>query len=145
DINLVPPRATTSGCEAADFAGFPAGNIALIQRGTCTFAIKALNAQAAGATAVIIFNQGNTPDREGLIVGTLAPDSANIPVVGASFAAGEALSLPGSRAFIDVDPPVPMTQYNVIAESRDGDPNNIVIAGAHLDSRQEGPGIQDNG
>ena len=23
DINLVPPRASTSGCEAADFAGFP--------------------------------------------------------------------------------------------------------------------------
>ena len=58
----VPPRASTSGCEAADFAGFPAGNIALVQRGTCTFAVKALNAQAAGASAVIIFNQGNTPD-----------------------------------------------------------------------------------
>ena len=64
DINLVPPRASTSGCEAADFAGFPVGNIALIQRGTCTFAQKAQNAQAAGASAVIIFNQGNTPARE---------------------------------------------------------------------------------
>ena len=71
DINLVPPRATTSGCEAADFAGFPAGAIALIQRGTCNFSVKALNAEAAGAGAVIIFNQGDTPLREGLIVGTL--------------------------------------------------------------------------
>ncbi len=60
DINLVPPRASTSGCEAADFVNFggPA-DIALIQRGTCTFAAKAVNAQAAGAEAVIIFNQGN--------------------------------------------------------------------------------------
>ena len=59
-----PPRATTSGCEAADFAGLDFSgpdDIALIQRGTCTFAVKAVNAQAAGAEAVIIFNQGNTP------------------------------------------------------------------------------------
>ena len=91
DINLALPRDNTSGCEAADFAGFPAGNIALMQRGTCPFADKALNAQAAGASAVIIFNQGNTPAREGLIVGTLAPSTATIPVVGASFADGAAL------------------------------------------------------
>ena len=79
DINLVPPRASTSGCEAADFAGldFSGGSdIALIQRGTCTFGVKAVNAQAAGAEAVIIFNQGDTPLREGLIVGTLLPDGA---------------------------------------------------------------------
>ena len=37
------------GCEAADFAGFPGGNIALVSRGSCTFAIKATNAAAAGA------------------------------------------------------------------------------------------------
>lgn len=145
DINLVPPRASTSGCEAADFAGFTPGNIALIQRGTCSFAIKALNAQAAGASAVIIFNQGNTPDREGLIIGTLAPDSATIPVIGASFADGSALAQPGSRAAITLAPPQNVTQYNVIAESLAGDPNNVVVVGAHLDSVQRGPGINDNG
>ena len=145
DINLVPPRASTSGCEAADFAGFPAGNIALIQRGTCTFALKAQNAQFAGASAVIIFNQGNTPAREGLIIGTLAPFSASIPVVGASFDQGVALSQPGSTASITLAAPQNITQYNVIAESKDGDPNNVVMAGAHLDSVQRGPGINDNG
>ena len=38
--NQFPPGATptsAAGCVAADFAGFTAGNIALIQRGTCTF------------------------------------------------------------------------------------------------------------
>lgn len=145
DINLAPPRASTSGCEAADFAGFVAGNIALIQRGTCPFAIKALNAVAAGASAVIIFNQGNTPDREGVIVGTLAPDSVSIPVVGASFAAGVALAQAGSQAYVDADPPQTVTIQNVIAESRSGNPNNVVMAGAHLDSVQAGPGINDNG
>jgi Zn-dependent M28 family amino/carboxypeptidase len=146
DINLAPPRdPVTSGCEAADFAGFPAGNVALIQRGTCSFAVKALNAQAAGASAVIIFNQGNTPAREGLIIGTLAPSTATIPVVGASFTDGQALAQAGAQAFIRVDPPQQVTQYNVIAESRDGDPNNVVMAGAHLDSVLRGPGINDNG
>ena len=33
DINLSGDRQNTSGCEAADFAGFPAGSIALLQRG----------------------------------------------------------------------------------------------------------------
>ena len=145
DTNLALPRANTSGCEAADFAGFPAGNIALLQRGTCAFAVKAQNAQAAGASAVIIFNQGNTPDREPLIVGTLAPFTATIPVVGASFADATALAQPGAMAQVGVTAPALVTQYNVIAESRGGDPDNVVMAGAHLDSVLRGPGINDNG
>ena len=145
DINLVPPRASTSGCEAADFAGFLPGNIALVQRGTCSFAQKALNAQAAGASAVIIFNQGNSPDREPLIIGTLAPATATIPVIGASFADGVALAQPGSTAAITLALPQNVTQYNLIAESKAGDPNKVIMAGGHLDSVQRGPGINDNG
>ncbi len=145
DINLTPPRASSSGCEATDFTGFPAGNIALIQRGTCNFSVKAQNAQLAGASAVIIFNQGNDPTREGLIVGTLLPFTATIPVVGASFADGSALAQPGSQALVDVDPPQNVTVQNVIAESRGGNHNNVVMAGAHLDSVALGPGINDNG
>ena len=152
DINLVPPRdPVTSGCEASDFTGFGGPNdIALIQRGTCTFAVKAVNAQAAGAEAVIIFNQGNTPLREGLIVGTLFPggEGVTIPVVGASFADGAALSAAGSTASIAVAPPESRPQVNVIAEKKATSKlgkNNIVMAGAHLDSVQAGPGINDNG
>ena len=44
DVNITGDRASTSGCEDADFAAFPAGNIALIQRGTCSFREKADNA-----------------------------------------------------------------------------------------------------
>jgi Zn-dependent M28 family amino/carboxypeptidase len=150
DINLVPPRASTSGCEASDFTGLDfsgPSDIALIQRGTCTFGIKALNAQNAGAEAVIIFNQGNDPTREGLIIGTLLPDGAavTIPVVGASFADGAALSQAGSTAFIRVDPPESRPQVNVIAENPGRNDANVVMAGAHLDSVQAGPGINDNG
>ena len=47
---------TGVGCEAADFIGFTAGNIALIDRGACQFDLKINNAGDAGATAVIIGN-----------------------------------------------------------------------------------------
>ena len=116
DINVAPPQANTSGCDGAfteaavgapivadpagpnDFAGFTAGHIALIQRGGCSFALKAINAQAAGASAVVIFNQGNDPTRVALIIGNAVPPEGStapavtVPVVGASFADGVALS-----------------------------------------------------
>jgi len=146
DINLVPPRASDSGCTGEpDFADFPVGAIALIQRGTCSFAEKAANAQTAGASAVIIFNQGDTPARESLIVGTLVPGATiTIPVVGASFANGEALAQAGSRATVSVLIQT-RTDVNVIAELPGDNVNNVVMAGAHLDSVEAGPGINDNG
>lgn len=49
DLSLGAGNTSTSGCEAEDFANFPAGSIALIQRGTCNFEQKAENAAAAGA------------------------------------------------------------------------------------------------
>ena len=55
DANPEFPNATPSmGCGALQ--GFPAGAIALVDRGECTFALKTLNAQNAGAAAVIIVN-----------------------------------------------------------------------------------------
>ena len=74
-----------------------------------------MNAQAAGAEAVIIFNQGNSPDSEALIVGTLGDFDVNIPAVGASFADGVALAQPGSTARVRVVEPETRTDVNVIA------------------------------
>ena len=103
DLKLSPnpaQRVSTSGCEAADFAAFPAGNIALMQRGSCAFAQKATNAQAAGAVGAIIFNSG-TPGNEGVIAGTLGetaqdgqptPPDVTIPVVGIAYAEGDRLA-----------------------------------------------------
>ena len=65
DLQFGLGNTSTSGCEAADFAGFPVGNIALLQRGVCTFELKAENAAAAGAVGIVIFNQGNTPEPHG--------------------------------------------------------------------------------
>jgi hypothetical protein len=159
DIDLTPAGGSTSGCEAADFAGLDwsgDNDIALVQRGTCFFGTKAYYAEQAGAEAVVIFNEGNTPERSGLIVadatsvdppipGNPGPVVHGIPVVGASFADGAALAQSGSTAFVDVVPAETRTDYNVIAELPGKNEDNVVMAGAHLDSVIEGPGINDNG
>ncbi|SFN86841.1 PA domain-containing protein [Geodermatophilus obscurus] len=153
DINITGDRASTSGCEESDFAGLDFSgdyDIALVQRGTCNFGDKAFFAEQAGAEAVIIFNQGNTPDRTELFVADASsrtdgtPVEHNIPVVGASFDQGVALSAPGSTAFVD-GRIAKREDFNVIAELPGKNPDNVVMAGAHLDSVIEGPGINDNG
>src|SRR6266536_6317722 len=58
-IPPTPAPSSTSGCAASDFAGFVPGRVALVQRGGCNYGAKVVNAQAAGATGVVIFNEGN--------------------------------------------------------------------------------------
>ena len=153
-ITIPSPGGSTSGCTAADYAGFPAGAIALVQRGTCTFREKAEAAQAAGAVAVVIFNEGNvdpTDDRLGVIAGTLDPPQDNLPVIGTSFAVGQELynRITGGqsvRVRVAVDAEVKTTATaNVIADTPTGRVDRTVVVGAHLDSVGEGPGINDNG
>ena len=148
DLQFGLGNTSTSGCEAGDFAGFPVGNIALVQRGTCPFADKALNAQAGGASAVILFNQGNTAaaDRQDLIVGTLGTAPVTIPVVGGSYANGVDLADPPTTvARVFAAPIETRPTFNLIAESKTGRADNVVMFGAHLDSVEAGPGINDNG
>ena len=148
DLALGDPVTSTSGCEAADFGGFTPGNIALVQRGACTFQLKAENAAAAGAVGVIIFNQGNSPDRTGLINGTLSSAYAGgIPVFFATFDRGAEWAGTGGLVLTMVADVFrgEATSYNVLAETTSGRDDNVIMVGAHLDSVNEGPGIQDNG
>jgi Zn-dependent M28 family amino/carboxypeptidase len=131
-----------AGCEAPDFTGFPAGNVALIERGGCTFKIKATNAEAAGAAAVVIYNNIAGP-----LNGTLGSPGQNIPVVGTLQAIGQELVGLGPvtlRVATSTESEIRET-YNVLADTPGGDPNRVVVQGSHLDSRLGGPGINDNG
>ena len=65
--------------------------------------------------------------------------------MGASFADGAALAQPGSTAFVEVLEPEIREDFNVIAEKTGTNDDNVVMAGAHLDSVEAGPGINDNG
>ncbi|MGI9335219.1 MAG: M28 family metallopeptidase, partial [Gammaproteobacteria bacterium] len=148
ELDLRLDNESTSGCEVEDFADFPPGHIALIQRGACAFRIKAENAAAAGAIGAIVLNQGNTEDRKGLINATLSSDyMGGIPVFFTTYDQGAAWSkIKGLELHMTADVfRDQVVTSNVLAESRRGDPANVVMVGAHLDSVPEGPGIQDNG
>jgi hypothetical protein len=146
---------STSGCDPSDFSGFVAGRIALIQRGTCTFSQKVQNAQAAGASGVIIFNEGNSPDRVGVFSGSLT-GVPTIPVAFTSFGIGNDLYNQYQTAVANSTALPQMTlnfrgihdpnreDYNVIADSKGGDPNHILVVDAHLDAIY-GAGMLDNG
>lgn len=148
DLALGDGNASTSGCEAEDFDGFAAGSIALIQRGACSFQQKAENAANAGAIGAIIFNQGNSEDRKELISATLGDSfSGGIPVMFATYDNGVTWSNTAGLEMTmvaDVVREATETQ-NLIAETKLGNPDNIIMAGAHLDSVSEGAGINDNG
>jgi Zn-dependent M28 family amino/carboxypeptidase len=138
-VTVVP----SLGCNTADFASFTAGNIALISRGSCTFATKATNANTAGASAVVIYNNA-----AGELNGTLGAEfTQTIAVTSVLQSEGQRLAaIPNLRLSV-VTSTVrgTATTSNIIAESKEGDANNVVMVGAHLDSVDAGPGINDNG
>ncbi|EWT03185.1 peptidase M28 [Intrasporangium oryzae NRRL B-24470] len=138
-----PAADATPGCEAADFAGFTPGTIALISRGACTFAIKASNAYAAGAIGVVIYN-----NQAGEINGTLGNGfTLNLPVTSVTQAVGQQLAqTPGLVMRLKTDTFRGIaTTTNVLAELPGKNTGNVVMAGAHLDSVNAGPGVNDNG
>ncbi|MGY1639669.1 M20/M25/M40 family metallo-hydrolase [Geodermatophilus sp. SYSU D00703] len=154
--NVVPPtgpaNSSTAGCQPEDYAGFQPGNVALVQRGTCTFGEKAAVAGAAGAAALLVFNEGQE-GRTDVLLGTLGgpqPADAAIPVLGTSYAVGEELTglLAAGEVRVEISTSTlseTRTTTNVLADTREGGEDRVVLVGAHLDSVTEGPGINDNG
>ncbi len=95
---------TTDGCSTLTNPGEVAGKLAMIDRGTCTFVIKATNAQAAGAIGVVIVDNvaANLPPG---MAGT--DPSITIPIVSITMADGSKLKAAlgeGVQAEIGVGP-----------------------------------------
>jgi len=91
----------SQGC--SPLVGFPAGAIAIADRGSCNFTVKVLNAQNAGASAVIVVN--NAPGSPITMGG--ADPAITIPAVMVSQADGNAIKsgLPATGGVHAVDPP----------------------------------------
>jgi uncharacterized protein (TIGR03382 family) len=90
--------APLDGCGALTNAAAVAGKVALISRGTCAFADKAINAQAAGAIAVLIFNNvaGDPPGLGGagaVTIPTRGLALSDADAIRAAIAAGETVSV----------------------------------------------------
>ncbi len=141
------PNSSTSGCASSDFTGFVAGRIALIERGTCAFSTKVSLAFAAGASGVIIFNDGSAGQTVATSCG--GANSPGIPVVCvASYATGVTLynqALLGPTTVQIRIQPLSDTRpdYNLIADSPFGDTTHVVVVDAHLDAIY-GAGMLDN-
>jgi hypothetical protein len=77
----------TWACEP--LVGFPAGSIALVDRGTCLFVTKVAHAEAAGAVAVIVVNHIPGPP---IVMGNAELDPGlTIPAVMVSQADGQTI------------------------------------------------------
>ncbi|MYB21967.1 MAG: M20/M25/M40 family metallo-hydrolase [Chloroflexi bacterium] len=126
--------------EPADFdASDVVGNIAVVNRGGIQFHAKAVNAESAGAIALVIVNRF---DDEAL-GGTFGPATSTIPVLQISREAGADLrtrlplnaSIPGAA-------PTTGDSQNVIARKSDGVCR--VVVGGHYDTVPEVSGANDN-
>ncbi len=94
---------TTDGCSAYTNANAIAGNIALVDRGTCTFVIKAQNAQAAGARGLIVVDNR----RDTCLAPGMAGDDATItiPVISVTQDDGNAIRQASAvTAMLRIDP-----------------------------------------
>lgn len=135
-----------SGCEASDFPKLT-GKIAFIRRGICPFGTKSELAGKAGAIAAVVYNNEKGP--LGGTLGTPSPDHV------ATFGISDSDAAPYLRRLKHKEPVDAIaymdavvnkvTTTNVIAQTTDGDPENCVMLGAHSDSVEAGPGINDDG
>ncbi|MFD7920465.1 M28 family peptidase [Streptomyces sp. NPDC059740] len=137
-----------TGCSAADYAGLPvAGSVVLMPRDACGWGGQQAAAAAAGARAVVLWYPTPVP---GNIYRLQAMASLSLPVATVSQSDGERLARQARAGATGVrltlrGEEVSRTTENLLAETSGGDPDHVVMAGAHLDSVPEGPGINDNG
>ena len=148
DPDAKPEDRNGIGCDSEAWADVPAGAIVLVQPGPCRARQTVVNAQAAGAVALISSYPMWGPDQVRRPT-LLDPEGLTIPVVAVTRDAGLALA-DAAAASHDVRLSITTTTEmrpsdNVIAEIPGGDPDHVLMLGAHLDSAVDGPGINDNG
>lgn len=137
-----PPRTVDRvGCAPGDYPADSRGAVVVVGRGECTFTRKADLATAAGAVGMVVVNSSDDP----LAGATLGPDNnTSIPVVGVDRGAGDRLRDARSVTLSTTARTTTVTSRSVIAQTRTGARDDVVMAGAHLDSVDAGPGINDN-
>ncbi|GAB1823663.1 M20/M25/M40 family metallo-hydrolase [Herbidospora sp. RD11066] len=131
-----PAQDAGTGCHLGDWTGFRRGSIAVTARGGCPFRVKADWAGRAGAGALIVVNS-----KPGELRGSLSEPGTTLPVVGV---APEA-KIEGQVTVETTTTSSTKVTRNVIAQTVQGDPDDVLVLGAHLDSVEAGPGINDNG
>lgn len=131
------------GCLNSDFEGAE-NTIVLVPRGKCSFGAKSEFAGMANAKALLVYDPEQEDD--GLVSGDLGtPLEHQIPslIVDLDWASSVE---DNAEVTVDVDSEIyNQATLNILAESVDGDHDNVVMLGAHSDSVEAGPGSNDNG
>ncbi|AKT39587.1 M36 family metallopeptidase [Chondromyces crocatus] len=111
----------TDGCET-NWATSPSGRIVLIDRGVCSFKLKAVNAEAEGAIGVIIAN--NAPGAGPITLANGAPEGTivGIPVMSISYEDGVDLKAAITAGQVNA------TLHRVSQAERDGTIDNAIVA-----------------
>lgn len=141
------------GCSDDDWLAArpsPAGLVALVKRGDCTFEEKGRIAARYGVAALLIYNDGRATDGTRPIYVNLGT-SNRVPALFLSYALGESLVAaandPSRQASVRMSiATAPLDSVgNICADTPTGDPTQTILIGSHSDSVTAGPGINDNG
>ncbi len=128
-----------------DFPVAVRGNIALIMRGNCTFSDKLARSGAAGAAGAIVFNNADGAIGGGTLGAVTNPLGPYVPAGAISGQDGVTLvaAIQTGKAVVGTLHVEAVTEdrwtSNVIATSKTGDQNNVVMSGGHTDSVPAGP------
>jgi Zn-dependent M28 family amino/carboxypeptidase len=136
-----------SGCAVGDYpAALPAGAIAFVDDTRCSVVDKQNAAVAKGAVALIVVSAPNAQGAPPTLFNPGYYKQLTVPVAVVSDYGGKALSQASDpvRLVLDAEN-VKITSRNVLAQTRTGSPNDVIVVGAHLDSPRGSPGINDNG
>jgi Zn-dependent M28 family amino/carboxypeptidase len=137
-----------AGCSAADYPpDVPKGAIAVVDDTRCSVVDKQNSAVARGAAALIVVSQPK--GGEGAPPTLFTPRyysqlTVPVAVVGDNGAAALARNAAPIRLVLDAET-FKVTTRNVLAQTKTGSPNEVVMVGAHLDSPRDSPGINDAG
>ncbi len=136
-----------SGCAANDYpATAPKGAIAVVDDGQCSVVDKQNSAVARGASALIVLS---SPAGRGAPPTLFTPGyfkqlTVPVAVLGSSGAAALTGATAPIRLVLDAQN-VKVTSRNVVAQTKSGSAQEVVVVGAHLDGSRAGPGINDDG
>lgn len=134
-----------AGCAAADYGTLNMrGAIAVVDDTGCSVVDKQNAAVSRGAVAVLVVS---VPGPNGSPRGLFTPgyyEKLTTPVGVIGRDANTALLRTGAPVRLTLDgKSVAVTSRNVFAQTKTGDPHNVVVAGAHLDSAPGNAGIND--
>ena len=133
-------RRIGTGCRRSQTAALGRGEVALARRGICTFRRKAQLAADRGAGALLVAGRAGEP----MVSASLQRPGVSIPALLVSHEAAQRLRS-GEPLSVRVRAVSEMRASDNVLAQAPYPPARSAMAGAHLDSVPDSPGLNDNG